>query len=271
MNPKNSMGWANVDASGNARDYLDRNSTADAIMAQRQRTFELAGAGFGRRILDVGCGPGHDAIAMARLVGNGGEVVGVDRSEAMIQEARQRVKGLGLPVRFEVGDVMALPFPDHYFDGCRADRLFQHLTDPERAMAELVRVVRPGGSVVVADPDYGSAMMDVSDIHLGRRVKSFLTDLVANPWSGRKLQAMFKAAGLDDISLCMEFRQTDLAGLDEQFHLREALALMEQKGLITRAEATGLMAELETRSAANLFFAATAFFTVAGTTPGKEL
>lgn len=273
MTLKDSMGWSDVDAAPNARpfiDYLDQASSHEAARIYKRRTYELAGTARGRRILDLGCGTGQDAIALAHIVGKEGEVVGIDRSEAMIREARQRAAGLDLPVRFEVGDASALPFPDNHFDGCRADRVFQHLADPEAALAELVRVVRPGGSVVVTDPDYGSAMIDVSDIHLARRVKTFLSDLVANPWSGRRLHGMFQGAGLLDLTLSMQIWQTDLAGLTEQFHLHEALAVMEQKGLITGAEAAGLIAELEARSATGRFFSASAFFIVSGTKPGKE-
>lgn len=270
---QDSKGWAEVDATKIAHAYmddLDRASVGDRVQAYKRRTYELAGVSPGSRILDLGCGTGQDVVAMARLVGSDGEVVGIDRSQAMVWEARRRAEGAGLPVRFQVADATALPFPDNHFDGCRADRLFQHLAEPEQALAELVRVVRPGGSVVVTDPDYGSAMIDLSDIQLGRRVKAFLIDLVANPWSGRRLPAMFRTAGLVDRTLSMELWRLDLAALTEQFHLREALALMQHQGLITGAEATGLMTELEARSAAGLFFAATAFFTVAGTKPCEE-
>ncbi len=272
MSFRNSMGWADPDSTEKVHSYvntLDRANAADSIKAYKQRTYELAGATTGRRILDLGCGTGYDAMAMATLVGNGGEVVGIDRSEGMVKEARQRAEGVGLPVRFEVGDAMALPFPDNYFDGARADRVFQHLADPERALAEMIRVVRPGGSIVLTDPDYGSSMMDVADIHLGRRVKTFLTDLVANPWSGRKLKPMMQTAGLTDLTLSMTIWEIGYAGFIEQFRLPEALALMEQKGLIAGDEAAAFQTELETRAAAGLFFAANVFFIASGTKPGK--
>lgn len=270
MELRDSKGWAKVDATGEARryiDYLDRATAQEAARAYKPRTYELVGVTAGRRILDLGCGTGDDAIAMARQVGPGGEVVGVDLSEAMVQEARRRAGGLGLPLRFEVADALALPFADHSFDGCRADRVFQHLADPEGALAELVRVARPGAPIVVADPDFGSAMIDVSDRALARRVKTFLSDLLANPWSGRRLPGLFQAAGLTDVRIQIEFWPADLDDLNEAFHLSEALAVMQARGLVSAAEAESLLAELAARWAAGRFFAGIAFFVVAGRKP----
>lgn len=156
MNQKDSMGVANVDATGNAPryiDYLDRATASVEGRTYKRLTYELVGLGPNRRILDLGCGTGEDAIAMARQIGGPGEVVGVDLSEMMVAEARRRAEGMALSVRFEVVNADALPFPDNALDGCRADRVVQHLSDPEAALAEMVRVARPGAPVVVTDPD----------------------------------------------------------------------------------------------------------------------
>ena len=82
----------------------------------------------------------------------------------MVDEARRR----GLPTA-TVGDATSLPFPDDFFDGCWADRTFQHLADPHKALAELARVTRSGGRIVVVDPDYDTQVVDVADQALARR------------------------------------------------------------------------------------------------------
>src|SRR5690349_21886506 len=88
----------------------------------KRESYRLLGAAPGRRILDVGCGLGDDAAAMAALVRTGGAVVGVDGSQAMIDKARRRhgqVAGLTL----DVADAAHLPFEDASFDACRIDRV----------------------------------------------------------------------------------------------------------------------------------------------------
>ncbi len=84
----------------------------------------------GERILDVGCGCGDDLRRLAPLVAPNGCAVGVDSSQSMIDEARQRSTGCELPPQFELGDAAHLRWRSDYFDACRADRVFQHL--PER-------------------------------------------------------------------------------------------------------------------------------------------
>lgn len=69
-----------------------------------------------------------------------------------------------------VADAHALPFTSEGFDGAWADRTFQHLADPVAVLDEMVRVVKPGGTVVVADPDYGTQAVEMPDQELARRV-----------------------------------------------------------------------------------------------------
>lgn len=97
------------------------------------------------RALDAGCGAGALAIAVAPLVA---EVVGVDADPALLEAARK----LAPPnATFVEGDVAALPFPDSSFELAASMRVLHHVRRPELAIAELVRVVRPGGRVLVVD------------------------------------------------------------------------------------------------------------------------
>ena len=175
--------WTNIDRTadpGTFVGYLDAISGLDFARAYKQQTFALLGLRRGDRVLDVGCGTGDDARALAQIVGPTGRVVGLDASAAMIDEARQRSDGLGLPLEFLVGDAHRLDFADATFDGARADRTFQHLEDPERALAELARVTRPDGAVVVAGPDWGTLIVDAPDQVTTRRVLAAVADGTRN-------------------------------------------------------------------------------------------
>jgi ubiquinone/menaquinone biosynthesis C-methylase UbiE len=99
--------------------------------------------------LDVACGPGSVVAAFARRVRR---AEGLDATQAMLEEARQLAARSGLGnVAWHRGDVYALPFGEGAFDIVSCRYAFHHLLEPARALAEMVRVCRPGGRVVLCD------------------------------------------------------------------------------------------------------------------------
>jgi len=122
-----------------ALDWQDRINNWPQIRAYKQRSLHLVGDR--RPLLDVGSGTGRDLTELAD------GAIGVDSSGAMCA----RAAGRGATVAR--GDARALPFADATFEAVRADRVVQHLTEPVSALRELARVTRPGGRVVVCDPD----------------------------------------------------------------------------------------------------------------------
>jgi ubiquinone/menaquinone biosynthesis C-methylase UbiE len=110
---------------------------------------EAAGARPGAAVLDVACGPGLVALPLAETAGH---VTGLDLTPAMLEKARalQRREGLS-NLSWQLGRADALPYRREAFDAVVTRFSFHHLTDPARALAEMVRVCRPGGRVVVCD------------------------------------------------------------------------------------------------------------------------
>lgn len=127
-------------------EVLDRVGQEPLYAAYKRRTVELLDPQPGDRYLEVGMGTGTDALACAERFGV--DVVGTDSSSVMVEEATRR--GLREAV---VADAHALPFESDSFHGAWADRAFQHLADPVAALGEMVRVTKPGGRIVVVDPD----------------------------------------------------------------------------------------------------------------------
>jgi demethylmenaquinone methyltransferase/2-methoxy-6-polyprenyl-1,4-benzoquinol methylase len=129
-----------------ARVYDRMNSVMTAGMHHRwrERAAELAAVGPGSTALDVATGTGDLAVALAR---RGAEVTGMDFAPAMLELARKKAPGL----RFEEGDALNLAYPDGSFDAATVGFGARNFGDLDRGLAEMARVVRPGGHVVVLE------------------------------------------------------------------------------------------------------------------------
>lgn len=192
-------GFADVDGSGAAEGYagyLDAVRDVGAVAEWKERSFALLEPSPGAVLLDVGCGTGDDARALAGRVAPGGRVIGVDASAAMVEEARRRGEGPG--VEFLVADAARLGLPDDAVDGARAERTLQHMERPEGAVAEMARVVRPGGRVVIAEPDWETLVADPGDAATMRAVARAAAGRVRSGAVGRRLRGLLGAAGLVD-------------------------------------------------------------------------
>ena len=128
-------------------DLMNGVMTAGLHHRWRERAADLAALAPGAHALDVATGTGDLAVALARRVGPGGQVVGCDFSELMLARARRKAPG----VRFQWANALELPYPDEHFDAATVGFGARNFADLGRGLAEMVRVVRPGGRVVVLE------------------------------------------------------------------------------------------------------------------------
>src|SRR5829696_3890512 len=128
-------------------DLMNSVMTAGLHHRWRERAADLAALAAGARALDVACGTGDLAVELARRVGPEGEIVGSDFSEPMLERARQK----SAAVRWEWANALDLPYPDDGFDAATVGFGARNFSDLDRGLAEMTRVVRPGGRVVVLE------------------------------------------------------------------------------------------------------------------------
>lgn len=135
-------------------DRMNTVMTAGLHRAWRRRAADLAEVSPGDRVLDVATGTGDLALELAARVAPGGEVVGIDFSQRMLELARAKARADGRPgvsVRFQPANALALPFDANEYAAATVGFGARNFADLERGLAEMVRVVRPGGRVVVLE------------------------------------------------------------------------------------------------------------------------
>ncbi len=262
-------GFQDVDKTGDAGSfvvYLDTVGAIAAVQAYKRRILGALGLRAGMHALDVGCGTGDDVRAIASIVGAGGRSVGIDVSEALLAEARKRADAEGVAIELHAGDAHALPFAGDSFDVVRTERVLQHVQEPARVLAEMVRVARPSGRIVAAEPDWETLVVDGADRAVTRRILQHRCDRVRNGWIGRQLAALFRDAGLAHVGVSAEsLIVTDLALADALYELRISARQAAADGVVSDDVANAFVAALERAAAAGRFFAATTGFVAVGT------
>jgi demethylmenaquinone methyltransferase/2-methoxy-6-polyprenyl-1,4-benzoquinol methylase len=133
-------------------DLMNTAMTAGMHHRWRERAADRAELGRGDRALDVCCGTGDLAFELAGRVGSGGEVIGCDFSEPMLDLARAKAEERGISnARFEWADALALPYGDGTFDAVTVGFGVRNLADLDRGLAEMARVLKPDGRMVILE------------------------------------------------------------------------------------------------------------------------
>jgi ubiquinone/menaquinone biosynthesis C-methylase UbiE len=141
------------------------------VVAQRCEVLKALQLRAGERVLDVGVGPGLLAYDMAEAVGRDGHVCGIDISEDMLAMSRNRCANQPW-TEYQRADATNLPYPDEDFDAAVSAQVYEYVANIPAALAELYRVMRPGGRVVIIDTDYGSLVINTGDEARMNRVLS---------------------------------------------------------------------------------------------------
>jgi len=240
--------FSHVDGSGDPNElvrYLDATKGVQLFRELGRLLLAELRVGPGSSVVDVGCGPGTDALEIAAAVAPRGRVVGVDASSIMVAEARRRAAGRGLAVEFRVGSAERLDLPDAIADACRFERVLQHLADPAAALREAARVLRPGGQVAALEPDWTSLDVSGADPGVVRRVLDVRMAAIPCPDAGARLGRLLSEAGFEEVrslELTLSGHHPDAL---RALRLDAYAGAAARVGAVTGAEAAALLSALD--------------------------
>lgn len=218
----------------------------------------------GMRVLDVGCGTGDYLRIMADLV-DPGPAVGIDLSVTLIARAQQRTAGNAANLSFRVGDAYDLPFPDASFDRVVATQVLLHLADPWRAVAEMRRVLTPGGMLSIGEWDWDSFCLALTDRDLGRRFTHLLCDQMRNGLIVRELPSQLTLHGFPHIALTPQVRLSRELDAAYQWLFEPATREFVRTGAITPEDGDRLLDDLRERAATGRYFLARTYYSLIAT------
>jgi ubiquinone/menaquinone biosynthesis C-methylase UbiE len=240
-------------------EFLDKQDEINRARAELNKRLKPHA---GEKVLDLGCGIGGAASAIADETGPTGLVAGIDISAALIEVARRKA-GNRAGMEFKTADASAIPYPDGFFDAARTERVFLYLPDRLAVLREIKRVVKAGGRVCLMDTEIDSIAIYSANRALARKMTSLVAATMPNPNSGRELPVLAKQAGLKSIEI-----DTFALATPHEFFLRSiasSLSKAAEEGAVPRSEVEEFLAEQEALNAKGDFFQAWLFVLVTGT------
>jgi len=247
-------------------------AAAEDQAAMRQRILGRLGLKPGATVVEIGCGLGRLLGDCAEVVAPGGRLIGVEPQPVFARHARQYLEGLTRLCKVEVREASAdaLGVADGVADACLAQTVLVHLPEAtlRGALSEMVRVTRPGGTVMSVDQDGDTWVIDHPDRETTRAIVRFNSDQrFADGWTGRRLRRLFAEAGLVDPAVeVWPHADTERSSYLFGSCIRLAGAAA-QVGAITLGQLGSWVEELEARAARGQFFSAISYFAVTGRRP----
>ena len=248
---------------------LERLYSTRDVLRRRELVRAALGARSGERILDVGCGPGFYITELLEAVGREGAVAGADISADMLAVAAKRAAGHG-NVEFHEADATSLPVPDASFERAVCVQVLEYVRDVPAALAEMHRVLRPGGRMLVWDVDWSTVSWHAIDRQLMRQVLAAWDKHLTHPSLPQTFAAQLRNAGFQDVRMdAHAFATTELI---PDAYGGSLVPLLEQyvaeQGGMSQQEAKAWADEQrELGDCGGFFFAVTQFCFTATKTP----
>jgi arsenite methyltransferase len=177
---------------------VERTYLTPDVVEQRRVVLESLALRPGERVVDVGTGPGLLAVDIAAAVGPDGLVCGIDVSDSMLALAQARATQPGsAPIELRQAAADQLPCAEEAFDVAVSTQVFEYVEDVPAALAEVHRVLRPGGRVLLLDTDWDSIVWRSGDDQRMARVLAAWEEHLVDPHLPRTLRGSLAAAGFE--------------------------------------------------------------------------
>ncbi len=206
MNSSRRDRWSALESPQAIADAVERLRQMISTRSEQQamaRWLDILAPQPGQRLLDVGAGIGDMSLAFAHRVAPDGTVHALDLAPGLLACAGQRAREEGVADRIHLhaGDARDLPFRDDCFDQAFCRWVLLHLPDPERALAEMCRVVKPGGRILCVEVDWTTLHVEPGAQEITQRIVTANVDRQVDGRSGQKLPALLRSAGLERLSV----------------------------------------------------------------------
>lgn len=213
----------------------------DRAQESLERLLRDAGLAPGMRVLDVGCGYGTVSATIARMVGDGGAVIGLDHDEAALSVAAGRMQALGIHNATFVACDLASPPAGLGVDAIVGRRVLMYVADRDAALRGLLEALRPGGVVIFQETDGSQVPQANVPLPLHERVHRWIWQTVlregATPTMGFELAPLLERAGLVLAEIRAEsIVQTGTIRFDTATIVRAILARIVGQGVATESE-----------------------------------
>lgn len=243
-------GFREVDASSDVGKFAACLRFLDglpSVAAYKRRSFDLMRLQPGDVAVDLGCGLGFDLRRLADRVAPGGLAIGIDASRGFLEAARAACRGRDDMV-LRHGDIASLAIDSGSVDAVRIDRTLQHVAEPQKVIAEMARILKPGGRLVCAEPDWFTFVIDTEDSPAAALVLDQWRANFRNPRIGRQLAGRIRRQGLREVQL--EGRAIVADGLDAVdvvFDLRKTVSMLDHDPGRPRPDLAAWLAALADR------------------------
>lgn len=182
--------------------YLKKST--EFINHVKQESYKILKFNNQDKILEIGCGNGYDSIELAKKVfPSKGRVIGLDVDANLVETSKKNAHTANCTnVEFVVGNAEKLPFEDNYFSIIRAERVFQHLKNPLTVFKEALRVLKPGGQLLLIETDWKGMNIYLQDFSLEDKIIHTLTDKVLiNGNASRTLMSYYIDSNVSDFEM----------------------------------------------------------------------
>ena len=265
--------WIQVDRTEDPRFFVNLLDATRTRLLERARKspiqfFAPLALRTGLNVLDVGCGTGDFLRLLAPIV-SPGKAVGLDLSKTMIAEAgRRSVENLE-NLSFRVGSALELPFQAGSFDRVLATQVLLHVPDPWKALSEMKRVLAPSGMMCIAEIDWGTLVVQSSDIELGRRFSGLACQELRNGLIVRELPGQLRELAFNPVVILPEVEVAQDLDAFYTWFVEPSLKHFTRIGAFSEAEADAFLTDLKERARRGHYFSSRTYYTILATPPSE--